>query len=61
MKDLAETIMREQSNSNNFQIGFHKPFSNSIDHLHMHAFELPFKDWYTKYVKYTSFFFIGID
>ena len=24
-------------------LGFHRPLSTSVEHLHMHAFKLPFK------------------
>ena len=60
MRKLAFKTLEEQENSNtqNFKIGFHKPFTNSIDHLHMHAFELPHNKWYGRYIKYKPFFFI---
>lgn len=40
-----------------YVIGYHKSFATSIDHLHLHAFELPFKSLKTYYWKTNRFFF----
>jgi len=29
----------------NYVIGFHRSFATSIDHIHLHAFQSPFKTW----------------
>ena len=28
-----------------YVIGFHRSFATSIDHIHLHAFQPPFKTW----------------
>ena len=45
MKDLALKLLREKDPNGQYKIGFHRTLSTSIDHLHMHAFCLPFKNW----------------
>ena len=38
-------------------IGFHRVLSTSIDHLHMHLFILPWKDWRIGVKKFNPLFF----
>ena len=38
-------------------MGFHRVFSTSIDHLHMHVFVKPFKSLFMQ-LKYTPLFFV---
>jgi hypothetical protein len=61
MKTLALDLLRKKNIDGEFKIGFHKYFASSISHLHMHAFEMPFRTWKIKWMKYNSFFFIDID
>ena len=42
------------------EIGFHRPLSTSIDHLHMHVFILPFRKWDAN-IKYNRFFFVSLN
>lgn len=45
-----------------YRIGFHRSFATSQDHLHLHAFLLPFKTWSKQYIFYApGFFFVNID
>ena len=52
-------IQKKEIDYNKIRIGFHRVLSTSIDHLHMHAFLLPFKSWFwTGIVKFNRFFFV---
>ena len=42
------------------KVGFHRVLSTSVDHLHMHAFELPFKSCYIANRKYHRGYFLDI-
>ena len=56
MKATAHKLLPDQE----IKLGFHRVFSTSIDHLHMHAFSLPLKGWYAR-LKYSRFFFVDVD
>ena len=43
---------------NLYRYGYHKSGFNSIKHLHMHCFGLPFKNQLVSYIEYKSFEFI---
>ena len=53
--------MIDEDDTSDIMIGFHRPLSTSIEHLHMHAFKLPFKSRWTKFRKYNPMFFVTID
>jgi hypothetical protein len=42
----------ESEDSQKVLLGFHKPLCTSVDHLHLHAFELPFKSCITAWYKF---------
>lgn len=42
-------------------VGFHKPLSTSIDHLHMHAFKLPWRSSWLAMRKYNWLFFERVE
>ncbi|GMI76378.1 histidine triad nucleotide-binding 4 [Hibiscus trionum] len=54
MLNVGETLLRRDApQSNQFRFGFHQPPLNSVDHLHLHCFALPFiPRW--KQLKYLS-------
>ena len=67
MKEKAEDLLDSsdgvrvidsEAESKETLIGFHVPLSTSIDHLHMHAFKLPFFSKCYQMRKYNSFFFV---
>jgi hypothetical protein len=46
--------------SPDYVIGFHRSFATSQDHLHLHAFEKPFKTRYKRWISYNpSFIFFA--
>ncbi|KAI3982478.1 hypothetical protein MKX01_006609 [Papaver californicum] len=48
-----DLVHRDASESKEYKFGFHRPPFNSVDHLHLHCFALPFiPRW--KHVKYMS-------
>ncbi len=52
----------DEEAANTSLIGFHKPLSTSIDHLHLHVFSLPFKSCFeASYKFYNPLFFISLD
>ena len=55
MKEISLKILNKKDEE--IIMGFHRVFSTSIDHLHMHVFVLPFKSYMMK-LKYTPFFFV---
>ncbi|KAA3469074.1 histidine triad nucleotide-binding protein 3 isoform X1 [Gossypium australe] len=54
MINVGETLLRRDApQSNQYRFGFHQPPFNSVDHLHLHCFALPFiPRW--KQLKYMS-------
>ena len=52
---------KEKEDDSSVKIGFHRVLSTSVDHLHMHGFELPFKSNWIKYTKYHPGYFLDID
>ncbi|CDW89074.1 histidine triad family protein [Stylonychia lemnae] len=44
-----------------YLLGFHRSFAISVDHLHMHAFELPFKSTFIYWRKTCWIFFMKIE
>ncbi|CAM9498061.1 unnamed protein product, partial [Hapterophycus canaliculatus] len=44
MKVVATQLLK--GDASNTQLSFHIPPWNSIDHLHLHAFETPFLSWW---------------
>nr|KJB25358.1 hypothetical protein B456_004G199000 [Gossypium raimondii] len=43
MINVGETLLRRDApQSNQYRFGFHQPPFNSVDHLHLHCFALPF-------------------
>eukprot|EP00347_Sterkiella_histriomuscorum_P021223 403334772 len=57
----SEQIRTTLVGEGKYVIGFHRSFATSIDHLHMHAFELPFKSYKTYIYKTNRFFFSPVD
>ena len=56
MDTIAKSLLGETTGEQ--VIGFHRSFATSIDHIHLHAFEKPFKSWYKENISYSpSFFF----
>eukprot|EP00242_Pyramimonas_sp_CCMP2087_P012097 CAMPEP_0198212166 /NCGR_PEP_ID=MMETSP1445-20131203/25559_1 /TAXON_ID=36898 /ORGANISM="Pyramimonas sp., Strain CCMP2087" /LENGTH=174 /DNA_ID=CAMNT_0043886555 /DNA_START=183 /DNA_END=703 /DNA_ORIENTATION=- len=43
MLDLGKTLIAELAPQDETQYGFHLPPFNSVDHLHLHCFALPFR------------------
>ncbi|XP_039056325.1 bifunctional adenosine 5'-phosphosulfate phosphorylase/adenylylsulfatase HINT4-like [Hibiscus syriacus] len=54
MLNVGETMLsRDAPQPNKYRFGFHQPPLNSVDHLHLHCFALPFiPRW--KQLKYLS-------
>ncbi|KAK9698785.1 hypothetical protein RND81_08G131200 [Saponaria officinalis] len=54
MLDVGKILLeRDAPQSNEYRFGFHQPPFNSVDHLHLHCFALPFiPRW--KFIKYVS-------
>ncbi|KAL9231132.1 hypothetical protein vseg_006392 [Gypsophila vaccaria] len=54
MLDVGKTLVRRDApESKEYRFGFHQPPFNSVDHLHLHCFTLPFiPRW--KFIKYVS-------
>lgn len=51
MKAKAIQILREIEPKGEFRFGFHEPPMNTVNHLHLHGFILPFEnEHYGKYV-----------
>ncbi|XAR54951.1 Sulfate adenylyltransferase (ADP) [Bertholletia excelsa] len=53
MIDVGQSLLRRDAPQSQYRFGFHQPPFNSVDHLHLHCFALPFiPRW--KHVKYLS-------
>ncbi|KAF6140403.1 hypothetical protein GIB67_013172 [Kingdonia uniflora] len=54
MLNVGKSLLyKDAPNSKQYRFGFHKPPFNSVNHLHLHCFALPFiPRW--KHVKYMS-------
>ena len=50
----------EKTEDLSYVIGFHRSFATSIEHLHLHAFQGPFKTWYKGNVSYNPRFYFFI-
>mmetsp|Transcript_508 Transcript_508/g.716 ORF Transcript_508/g.716 Transcript_508/m.716 type:complete len:163 (-) Transcript_508:304-792(-) len=53
MLELGQCLVAEHSSNQPTRFGFHMPPFNSVDHLHLHCFALPFSPRW-KEVKYTE-------
>lgn len=40
---LQDSKIKVIDDASDVVLGFHRPLSTSVEHLHMHAFKLPFK------------------
>ncbi|XP_051119371.1 bifunctional adenosine 5'-phosphosulfate phosphorylase/adenylylsulfatase HINT4 isoform X2 [Andrographis paniculata] len=52
-------LQRDASNANDYRFGFHQPPFNSVNHLHLHCFALPFTPRW-KAIKYLSLGKFGV-
>ncbi|XP_047342711.1 bifunctional adenosine 5'-phosphosulfate phosphorylase/adenylylsulfatase HINT4 [Impatiens glandulifera] len=53
MFQVGQTLMSRDAPQSKHRFGFHQPPFNSVDHLHLHCFALPFiPKW--KHIKYLS-------
>ena len=51
----------EEASSNGLVMGFHKPLSTSIDHLHLHVFQMPWTSPWLAMRKYNWLFFERVE
>ena len=61
MKQASIEELSKRSNGGKFKLGFHRSFATSIDHLHLHAWEYPFKSRMEQWVKTGWWFRLDID
>lgn len=61
MKGIAESFKPKFSPAAQWRYGFHHPFCNSIQHLHLHAMALPYKSVIKGKLLYNKITFIEID
>ncbi|CAI7752327.1 unnamed protein product [Closterium sp. NIES-53] len=53
MVALGHKLVREHApDAKEYHFGFHRPPFNSVNHLHLHCFALPFHSWFHQ-LKYT--------
>ncbi|GJP43777.1 hypothetical protein CLOM_g3193 [Closterium sp. NIES-68] len=58
MLAVGQKLLREHApDAKEYHFGFHRPPFNSVDHLHLHCFALPFNSWWHQQ-KYTPRHFI---
>lgn len=46
-------LLKDASDGTTLRFGFHRPPFNSVDHLHLHCIELPYRSWWRP-LKYIS-------
>ncbi|XP_038875694.1 bifunctional adenosine 5'-phosphosulfate phosphorylase/adenylylsulfatase HINT4 isoform X1 [Benincasa hispida] len=58
MLEVGQTLLSQDSPRLKHRFGFHQPPMNSVNHLHLHCFALPYTPRW-KFVKYLSLGSIG--
>ncbi|CAN0908497.1 Bifunctional adenosine 5'-phosphosulfate phosphorylase/adenylylsulfatase HINT4 [Linum grandiflorum] len=54
MLQVGRTLLQQDAPESKHRFGFHQPPFNSVNHLHLHCFALPFTPKW-KHIKYVSF------